>query len=220
VTLREYNYFDSPRIIASKINETNLLSTLPGNKSFNLLATLTTNDSRLTPCIDLTRNSIITTSNRVNKIVADDAYAGDNRVNSLTRDQNAFIYVTNAYRLEIPATSIKLLVTADVNSYSDIRALYAIDTEENGNPIFELFPGYNNLDSLGNTVDFSLNDGTPDRFIQKNNTLSFEPQNYREYEFTSNNLPPFKYYRIKLILTSTNQAYVPKIKDIRSIALA
>ena len=220
VTLREYNYFDSPRVIASKVNETNLLSSLPGNKSFNLLATLTTNDSRLTPSIDLTRNSIITTSNRVNKIVADDAYAGDNRVNSLARDQNGFIYVTNAYRLEIPATSIKLLVTADINTYSDIRALYAIDTEENSNPIFELFPGYNNIDSLGNTVDFSLNNGTPDKIIQKNNTLSFEPQNYREYEFTSNNLPPFKYYRIKLILTSTNQAYVPKIKDIRSIALA
>lgn len=220
ITLREYNYFDSPRIIASKVNEMNLLSDLPGNKSFNILANLTSDDSRLSPCIDLTRNSVITTTNRVNKIVADEDYAGDNRVNSLTRDQNAFVYVTNTYRLEIPATSIKLYVTADINTYSDIRALYSIDAEENSNPIFELFPGYNNIDSLGNTIDSSLSDGTPDRYLQKNNTLSFEPQNYREYEFTTNNLPPFKYYRIKLILTSTNQAYVPKIKDVRSIALA
>ena len=218
ITLGEYNYFDSPRIICSRVNEINNLTSLPGNKSFNIITTLSTLDSRISPCIDITRASIITTSNRINKIV--DNYAGDNRVNSLTRDQNAFIYVSKAHRLEIPATSLKLYVSADVNTYSDIRALYSIDLEENSNPIFELFPGYSNIDSLGNTVNSSLNDGTPDRFAQKSNTLSFEPQEFREYEFTSNNLPPFRYFRIKLIFTSTNQSYVPKVNDIRSIALA
>lgn len=218
ITLGEYNYFETPRIIASKINETVHLSELAGNKSFNMLATLSTVDSRISPCIDLTRVNIITTSNRVNKIV--DNYVGDNRVNSLRRDQNAFLYVSKAHRLEFPATSIKLIVSADINSYSDIRALYTLDLEENQNPIFELFPGYNNIDSLGNTINFSLNDGTPDRYTQTNNILSFEPQNYKEYEFTSNNLPPFRYFRIKLIFTSTNQSYVPKVKDIRTIALA
>lgn len=218
ITLGEYNYFETPRIIASKINETVHLAELAGNKSFNMLATLSTTDSRISPCIDLTRVSIITTSNRVNKIV--DNYVGDNRVNSLRRDQNAFLYVSKAHRLEFPATSIKLYVSADINSYSDIRALYSIDVEENSNPIFELFPGYNNIDSLGNTINFSLNDGTPDRFTQNNNVLSFEPQNYKEYEFTVNTLPSFRYFRIKLIFTSTNQSYVPKVKDIRTIALA
>lgn len=218
ITLGEYNYLDNPRIIAAKVNETNNLTELPGSKSLNIITTLTTADSRISPCIDLTRVSVITTSNRINKIV--DNYVGDNRVNSLNRDQNAFIYVSKPHRLEFPASSIKLYVSADVNNYSDVRALYSIDSEENPNPIFELFPGYSNIDSLGNTVNNSLNDGTPDRFTQTNNTLSFEAQNYREYEFTSNNLPPFRYFRVKLIFTSTNQAYVPKVKDIRTIALA
>jgi hypothetical protein len=218
ITLGEYNYLDNPRIIAAKVNETNNLTELPGSKSLNIITTLTTADSRISPCIDLTRVSVITTSNRINKIV--DNYVGDNRVNSLNRDQNAFIYVSKPHRLEFPASSIKLYVSADVNNYSDIRALYSIDSEENPNPVFELFPGYSNIDSLGNTVNSSLNDGTPDRFTQTNNTLSFEAQNYREYEFTSNNLPPFRYFRVKLIFTSTNQAYVPKVKDIRTIALA
>ena len=218
VTISEYNYFENPRMIASKVNEINNLNYLLGNKSFNLIASLSSNDSKLSPYIDTSRLSVITTSNRVNKIV--DNYVGDNRVNSLTRDQNAFIYATKSYRLELPATSIKLLVSADINSYSDIRALYSVDVEENSNPIFELFPGYKNIDTLGNTINFSLSDGTPDSFVPTNNTLSFESQDYKEYEFTANNLPSFKYFRIKLILTSTNQSYVPKIKDIRTIALA
>lgn len=220
ITIQEYNYFDTPRIIASKVNETNHLQDLPGNKSLNILTRLTTNDSRISPCIDTSRISVITTSNRVNKIVLDDNYATDNRVNTIRRDPNAFVYVSKQYKLELPATSIKLLVSADINNYSDIRALYSIDTEENTDPVFELFPGYSNIDSLGNTVDSSRSDGTPDSFTQKNNVLSFEPQAFREYEFTSNNLPPFKYFRVKLILTSTNQAYVPKINDLRTIALA
>ena len=214
ITLGEYNYFDSPRIIASKINETNNLQA----KSFNLVTTLSTVDSRISPCIDLSRISVITTTNRINKIV--DNYIGDNRVNSLTRDQNAFLYVSKSHRLELPATSIKLFVSADINSYCDVRALYSIGMEDTQNPIFELFPGYNNIDSLGNTINYSLNDGTPDRPIIRNNDLSFVPENYRDYEFTSHNLPLFKYFRIKLILTSTNQSFVPKLQNIRVIALA
>jgi len=34
------------------------------------------------------------------------------------------------------------------------------------------------------------------------------------------NLEPFRYYRIKLVLSSTNQVYVPRVKDLRVIALA
>ncbi len=220
VTLGEYNYFQTPRLICSSVNESNLLSEIPGNKSFNALLTLSSNNSKLSPCIDLTRTSIITTTNRVNKIVADDEYAGDNRVNSLVRDQNAFLYVTKSIRLQNPATSLKLYVSADINIYSDIRALYSIDNKENSDPIFELFPGFNNLNNLFETINPEDSDGSPDSFVQKNSIIDFEANNFSEYEFTANNLPSFTYYRIKLILTSTNQAYVPKLQDIRAIALA
>jgi len=219
-TLNEYNYFESPRLICSAINEDTLLNEIPGNKSLNALLTLTTNDARLSPCIDLTRTSIITTSNRVNKIVSDENYSTDNRVKSISTDQNAFIYVTKSIRLQNPASSLKLYVTADINDYADIRALYSIDNGENAEPIFELFPGFNNLNNLLDIVNPELSDGRPDRFTQKTPILDFESNNFVEHEFTANNLPAFNHYRIKLILTSTNQAYVPKIKDVRAIALA
>lgn len=220
ITLGEYNYFQTPRLICSNINESNLLGELPGNKSLNLFLRLSSNNSKLSPCIDLTRTSVITTTNRINKIVEDDEYPQDNRVNSLVRDQNAFLYVTKSIKLQNPATSLKLYVSADINIFSDIRALYSIDNRENPDPIFELFPGFNNLNNLLETVSPENSDGRPDIFTAKNSILDFENNNFVEYEFTANNLPSFTYYRIKLVMTSTNQSYVPKLKDIRAIALA
>jgi len=35
-----------------------------------------------------------------------------------------------------------------------------------------------------------------------------------------NNLPEFKYFSIKFIGSSTNQAYPPRLKDLRVIAFA
>jgi hypothetical protein len=220
VSLGEFNYFENPRLICSVDNESELLSGLPGNKSFNTILTLSSNDSRLTPCVDLTRTSVVTTSNRVNKITSDQNYPTDNRIRSLTTNQNSFIYVTKSIRLQNPATSLKLFVTADINDYSDIRALYSIDNNENPDPIFELFPGFNNLNNLVEVINPELSDGNPDKFVEKDPILDFESNNFSEYEFTMNNLPSFNYYRIKLIMTSTNQSYVPKLKDIRAIALA
>jgi hypothetical protein len=220
ISLGQFNYFESPRLICSIDNERELLTGLPANKSFSTILTLSSNDSRLTPCVDLTRASVVTTSNRVNKITSDADYPTDARIRSLTTNQNAFIYATKQIRLQNPASSLKLYVTADINDYSDIRALYSIDNNENADPIFELFPGFNNLNNLIEVINPQLNDGRPDRFVGKNSILDFESNNFSEYEFTINNLPAFSYYRIKLILTSTNQSYVPKLKDIRAIALA
>jgi hypothetical protein len=220
ISLGEFNYFESPRLICSIDNERELLSGLPANKSFSTILTLSSNDSRLTPCVDLTRTSIVTTSNRINKITGDLDYPTDVRIRSLTTNQNAFLYVTKPIRLQNPASSLKLYVTADINDYADIRALYSIDNNENNDPIFELFPGFNNLNNLVEVINPQLSDGRPDRFVEKDPILDFESNNFSEYEFTVNNLPAFNYYRIKLILTSTNQSYVPRLKDIRAIALA
>ena len=43
---------------------------------------------------------------------------------------------------------------------------------------------------------------------------------FKEYEFNIDDLPEFKYYRFKFVLTSTNQTYVPRVSDLRVITLA
>ena len=82
--------------------------------------------------------------------------------------------------------------------------------------------GFANLNNLGQTINPSLNDGTSDAFVPKTDVLSSleEPSLFKDYEFTVDNLPPFRYFSIKLVGSSTNQAYPPKLKDLRVIALA
>ena len=220
ITLNQVNYLDSPRMIASKVNETQYLSTLPGNKSMNLRVFLNTIDSRLSPVIDTQRVSVILTSNRVNSVITN--YAEDSRVNSIFSDPTAFQYLSKEITLENPGTSIKILLSAYNNLYSDIRAFYAISENQNFNPIFVPFPGYENLNSRGQIIDIQNNNGHSDAFVPLTSNTGFSPTDvsFAEYTFTADQLPAFRSYRIKIIMTSTSQVYVPRLKDLRVIALA
>ena len=44
-------------------------------------------------------------------------------------------------------------------------------------------------------------------------------EEYKEYEFTADNLGEFDGYVIKVVMSSTNQAEPVKIRDIRTIAV-
>ena len=220
IALNQKNYLDTPRIIASKVNEDDKLTTLPGNKSFTMNINLSSEDFRVSPVLDLFRVNTIFTSNRVNNPVEN--FATDPRVNSMTEDPNAFQYITKEMQLDNPATSIKVLVNANITPFSDIRAFYAVGDSPNFTPIFVPFPGYDNLDNRGRIIDFANSDGRSDTFIPPSKRLLFESQDldFTEYTFSANNLSTFRSYRIKLVMTSTSQAYVPRMRDLRVIALA
>ena len=115
-----------------------------------------------------------------------------------------------------------MIVCAHVNLYSDIRAFYTINNSVNTQPVFTPFPGYNNLDTRNQIISSENSDGLSDKFIEKSNTLGFNSNflEFREYEFTADPLPSFTDFSIKIVMTSTNQAYVPRLKDLRVIALA
>jgi hypothetical protein len=220
IALNSPNYLSSTRIIASKVNEDNKLANLPGNKSMNMRLTLGTSDPRVSPVVDTQRISAILTSNRINSVIQN--YATDSRVDIIDEDPSAFQYISKEITLENSASSIKILLDAHINPYSDIRAFYSISENSGFEPIFTPFPGYNNLDSLGQVINPEDNDGLPDRFISPSNSLGFLPQDleYKEYIFTADQLPPFRSYRIKLVMTSTDQVYVPRVRNLRVIALA
>jgi hypothetical protein len=220
ITINAPNYLDSTRIIASKVNEDNKLTNLPGNKSMNMRLTLGTTDTRLSPVLDTQRISTILTSNRVNSVIQN--YATDARVDTINEDPSAFQYISKEITLENPASSIKIILDAHINLYSDIRALYAISENQNFDPIFTPFPGYTNLNSRGEIINFEDNNGLSDKFISQSNFIGFtSPElEYREYVFTSDQLSPFRSYRIKLVMTSTNQVYVPRVRNLRVITLA
>jgi len=222
ISLNKANYLSSPRIICSKVNETNKLAalSLPGNKSMNLRINLDSVNPKVSPVLDTQRISTILTSNRVNNVISN--YTTDNRVNSISEDPTSFQYLSKEIVLENPATSIKILINAHVNLYSNIRAFYAISEVENFIPIYIPFPGYNNLNQKGQIINPEDNDGLSDSYISPSTSVGFLASEiqYKEYTFTADELPSFKSYRVKLIMTSTNQVYVPRMRDLRVIALA
>ena len=220
ITPNTSNFFHTPRMIASNINEDLKLGNLPGNKSMNMRLFLNTTDSRVSPVIDAQRLAVITTSNRVNNAVTD--FASDSRVNGIDTDPTACQYISKEVILENSASSIKIFVDAHINVNSDIRAFYSIANIEGGVPIFTPFPGFNNLDTRGQVIAVNDSDGQSDVFIPKVNSTGFESGDleFNEYVFTADHLPSFRTYRVKFVLTSTTQVFVPRIKKLRVMALA
>jgi hypothetical protein len=219
IDLNGNTYLNSPRIVAAKVNETQNLGSLAGNKSFTLSMQLTTNNAYVSPAIDLERVAMSFTSNRVDNLITD--FAVDSRVSTLRDDPSAFVYANVPTELELPANALKVYLTAHINIFSEIKCLYSVSNTKEETSIYYPFPGYLNLN--GNVViDPSKNSGLPDSKVIKDDKIGFESGKlkFKEYIFTIDNLPSFRYYSIKLVGTSTNQAYPPRVKDLRVIALA
>ena len=174
---------------------------------------MSTEDSKVSPMIDLDRVNLITVSNRINSKVSN--YSTDPRVNSLNEDPTAASYLSTIVRLEKPADNIKLLFDAFRHSSSDIRVLYRLfRSDATSEPLWELFPGYTNLDSNGQVINPSNNNGLPDKLVLS----ASSEEDFKSYEFTASSLPQFKGFQIKILMTGTNSAFVPKIRDLRAIA--
>lgn len=216
ISINQNNYMNTPRIIGSSINEISNLSETNDYKSLTMKFLMSTSDSRVSPIIETVSLDLVT--NRINSEIED--YANDNRVNSIFDDPTAFQYITKEINLENSATSIKLILDAYINSYSDIRAFYSISDNPNYDPVFIPFPGYSNLNSDGQIINFEDSNGASDDYITPSSILSVNRVDYREYTFTADDLPSFRNFRIKLIGAAKNQVYVPRIKNLRVLALA
>jgi len=213
---------DSPRCIASRVNETNTatLNVLPGDRSFTMELNLFSADNKVSPVIDTQRMSAILTSNRIDNVISD--VTEDNRVDTLLDDPSAATYISKENVLETSATSLRIIVDAHVSETTDLKAFYAISESEGFEPIFEPFPGYDNLDENGRVKTSDKSSGRSDALITKSDSTGFIPEEleYKEYTFTANELPSFKSFRIKFLMTSTNQAFVPRLTSLKVIATA
>ena len=222
VALNRFNKLNSVRIVASKTNENEYLSEIPRNKSFTAVLNLTSNDENLSPMIRLgSGSSVEFIGHRLNNPIGDN-YVRNSGANSILNDPHTAVYVSSPVRLTKPATSLKVLLTGYRHSSSDFRVLYALETSDSSEigQAFELFPGYRNLidnndDGFGDVViDPAFNDGKSDSFV----SASTRDQ-YKEYQYTADNLPEFTGYTIKIVMSGTNQAEPPRIRELRTIAV-
>lgn len=189
--VNEENYFETPRLICSQINED---EELVGAKSLRIQATFESMTDNVTPYIDLDRTSVITTTSRINNPL------DPNVATKATGDGHEAVYLTKVARLTNPARSIKVIFSAYRPSGSVIDVLYKAVAPGSGQEIdeigYEFFPS--DTASIPSPTDSVL---------------------YQDYEYEVSGLE-FNAYQIKIVMRSSNQALVPIVKEFRAIALA
>lgn len=221
VELNQINRLSSTRLVCSEINETNRLTDLPKNRSTTLAVQFSSQDSNLSPVLDTQNGVLIVQRNRINSPITN--YTTDSRVKLNSGDPHSAIYISNRVDLKQPATSLKVLVSAYRHSSADFRVLYKLFRPDSSEieQSYELFPGYDNLkdlngDGFGETIiDSTLNSGRADSFVPSSRDGQF-----LEYQFSADNLDKFTGFAIKIVCSGTNEAYAPRFKDLRVIALA
>ncbi len=211
--VNETKFLDT-RMVASFDNEQAQLSELPGGKSFTLQMSLSTDNEDLSPVVDAFRSSISTRSSRVNSPISN--YATSSRANKLD-DPHENIYQTKVVKLDTPASSLKVIFAAMRPSSADIRVLYRLQRVDGDeiDKVFELMPGFDNLDAAGFVINDKNNSGRPDTNI----VASLDNQ-FLEYEYTVDDLPLFTGFQVKVLIASTNQAQPAELLDFRAIAVA
>ena len=139
--------------------------------------------------------SIITTSNRINS---------PSNINSAllpVGDEHEAAYITKIATLTNPSGAIKLMFAGSRPPDTHIK------------PLYRVLPAgsTDNIETLG--WEFFPTGG--DSVIP----ATTEEEVYRDYAYEVSGLD-FTQYQIKILFVSPNQASIPKIMDLRAIALA
>ena len=212
IPLNENFKFETSRLVASPVNETNELG---GAKSFFFDIGLSTTKSNLSPVIDLDRASIIAVGNRINNVDSSaDVYPTTDFVASIEPegDQNAFIYITKKVALENPATALKVFFAGHKHSSAEIKVLFKTLRSDSADDFDEL--GYEFFNTTGTTDATTPSSLDDDDFQQYLYTAGVTDDGIGEP------LPEFISFAIKIVGQGTNAAEPIRIRDLRVIALA
>ena len=214
VSLVNETRFEEVKMIASFENEQAQMSQLPGAKSFTLQLSMSTQNEDVSPVVNAFNSSISTKSSRINSPIGD--YVSSSRSNSVD-DPHECIYQTKVIKLDTPASSIRVKFAAMRPPEADIRVLYRLFRADGDeiDKVFELFPGFDNLDSAGFVINERNNSGRADTNV----VASLEDQ-FLEYQYTVDDLPLFTGFQIKVDISSTNQAKPVELLDFQAIAVA
>ena len=211
ITLNDNTFLDAPGIVASPINETNKMQS---QRSFRLITQMLSRNPNISPVIDVGTIGCIAISNRINNIDSQSGKKVDGTTVSLPSDithipstepegdQNAFIYVTRKVNLKNPATSIKVIADNFRPPTTELKYMFKIVKSDEQTP----------LDDLG--FEFFNTDGSPDKAVEN------DARNFKEYEYTVNDLPEFSSFIIKIVGQGQNSSVVPMVSALRVMALA
>jgi hypothetical protein len=204
-------YFDAPRVVASQVNETEVikLGTTYDNKSLAYYVELTSSVDHLSPMIDSKRCAAIIVSHRI-----------DNRIDGTTPSCNptaaaaSFVaetvatantgparYIHKPAALANPSNSIHVIVSTMRPPEATVELYYRIlKTDTSGK--FEEQPWV--LMSAANGADLSA---------------SQSPTDFKDYYYAADDVGEFSTFATKIVMRSKNSCKIPIFKDFRAIAL-
>jgi len=212
IPLNENFDMTTSSMIASSINETNEMS---GSKSLEMPIVMTTQNSNISPVIDLDRRSFIAIGNRINNVdSSSDVFPTTDYVapTEPDGDQNSAIYLTKAVTLEQSASAIRVVFSAHKQNTSEIKVMFkTLRTSDSSD-----------FDDIG--YEYFNTDGSPDNTVPN----SLVKTDFQEYVYTAGvnddgvgaPLDEFIQFQIKIIMQGTDAAKPVRIKDLRAIALA
>lgn len=201
ITINDNEYFSNPKMVCSQINEDDQLN---GEKSLDLIFTMNSTVNNLSPVIDIDRKSLIAISNRLNNIST--VYPSEEFVLSTDHEGDSLeaIYITKKVQLKTPALAIRVILSAVQLASSSVEVMYKILRSDDAS----------DFDEIGWT--YFNSDGSPDTAVNSSTAVN----DFIEREYTANNLEEFISFAIKIRMKGTNSCEVPRIKDLRAIALA
>ena len=204
IPINDNYYFEDPKIVCSQINETNEIS---GNKSFELIYTMTSDKENLSPVIDLDRKSVVAIANRLDNVdSSSDVYPTADYVSPTEPDGDSTetVYCTRKAQMKTPATSLKVFIDAVKFDSAEIQVMYKVLRSDDASDFDEIGWRYFNTD------------GSPDTVV--NNSVDYS--DFIEREYSVSGLSEFIAFAIKVRMQGTNCAEPPRMKDLRAIALA
>ena len=201
--------FDQPHVVLTDTNEDLHFS---GAESTTITATLSSlvGGNKISPYIDMQRASMITMNNLVDK---QDSAASVGFSNPMTfvpetdpkGGTELAKHITKPITLEEAANGLKVNFGAHCPINGEINAYYRTTQVGRDSDIQEL---------NWNLIPY---DETPPKDQDRNVFREYEANLGGEYY---NSLPHFDQYQLKLVLRSQSSSKVPRIRDLRTIALA
>ena len=120
-------------------------------------------------------------------------------------------YVTKEVSIDNPATAINVKTTVNTSDIENIRILYRIkksSSQENFEDIEWVY--FNETGSPDHDVIASSENSI--------SAITEKQSSYQELSYSVEDLPEFSSFAIKIVMKSSNPAFIPKVQDLRVVA--
>tara|TARA_Y100000385_G_C13076934_1_gene631879 strand:- start:420 stop:2009 length:1590 start_codon:yes stop_codon:yes gene_type:complete len=198
-----------PHVIATDSNESVFLTSHNESGIINAVLRAPTGGNKISPFVDLQRTHLLLTQNVIDNPDSDASTGYNIPINYVaeTDPKNGSAlakHIAKPIALAQSASGLKILVGANIPAEAGVSMYYR--TVEEGS----------DSDILERNWVLATADEVPPK--------SINDKDFNEYRFTiggtfANTLPEFNQYQVKAVMTSTNSAKVPRITDLRTIAL-